>query len=67
MGWLNPAVAAFLMVASGSMVTVNSLRLGRPFEVELDPSAMAVLRSSNGTTMPRIWRDDRAPDKRFRG
>ena len=36
LGWLNPALAAFLMVASGSLVTINSLRLGRPFEVELD-------------------------------
>ena len=31
MGWLNPAVAAFLMVASGALVTINSLRLSRPF------------------------------------
>jgi cation transport ATPase len=36
MGWLNPALAAALMVASGSLVIVNSLRLGRPFEVALD-------------------------------
>jgi heavy metal translocating P-type ATPase len=34
LGWLNPALAAFLMVASGSLVTINSLRLGRPFEVD---------------------------------
>ncbi|MFI5456293.1 MAG: heavy metal translocating P-type ATPase [Isosphaerales bacterium] len=39
LGWLNPALAAFLMVASGSLVTINSLRLGRPFEVELDGSS----------------------------
>jgi cation transport ATPase len=37
MGWLNPALAAFLMVASGALVTINSLRLGQPFEIE--PSA----------------------------
>jgi heavy metal translocating P-type ATPase len=36
MGWLNPAMAAALMVASSSLVVVNSLRLGRPFEVPLD-------------------------------
>ena len=36
MGWLNPALAAFLMVASGILVTGNSLRLGRPFEVDVD-------------------------------
>jgi cation transport ATPase len=29
-GWLNPALAAFLMVASGAFVIVNSLRLGDP-------------------------------------
>ena len=34
-GWLNPALAALLMVASSSLVVVNSLRLGRPFEVPL--------------------------------
>jgi P-type E1-E2 ATPase len=36
MGWLNPALAAVLMVASSLLVVVNSLRLGRPFEVPLD-------------------------------
>ena len=35
LGLLNPALAAFLMVASGTLVTINSLRLARPFEVEL--------------------------------
>ena len=35
MGWLNPAMAAALMVASSTLVVVNSLRLGRPFEVPL--------------------------------
>jgi heavy metal translocating P-type ATPase len=34
LGWLNPALAAFLMVASGMLVTINSLRLGQPFELE---------------------------------
>ncbi len=34
-GVLNPALAAFLMVASSALVTINSLRLGRPFEVEI--------------------------------
>jgi heavy metal translocating P-type ATPase len=36
MGWLNPALAAALMVASSTLVIANSLRLGRPFEVPLD-------------------------------
>ncbi len=36
MGWLNPALAAALMVASSTLVIVNSLRLGRPFEVPMD-------------------------------
>ncbi len=35
LGFLNPALAAFLMVASSALVTINSLRLGRPFELEL--------------------------------
>jgi heavy metal translocating P-type ATPase len=41
LGWLNPAFAAFLMVASGTLVTVNSLRLGRSFEVEAHVTAIA--------------------------
>jgi heavy metal translocating P-type ATPase len=41
LGWLNPAFAAFLMVASGSLVTVNSLRLGRPFQVDLEDHPLA--------------------------
>ena len=39
-GWLNPALAAALMVASSTLVVVNSLRLGRAFEVRLDGRAM---------------------------
>jgi P-type E1-E2 ATPase len=35
LGWLNPALAAFLMVASGSLVTAGSLSLNRPFEISL--------------------------------
>ena len=35
LGWLNPALAAFLMVASSALVIVNSLRLRQPFEVSL--------------------------------
>ena len=51
LGWLNPALAAFLMVASGSMVTINSLRLGRPFEVELDRSAINARGASTAVTI----------------
>jgi len=40
-GWLNPAIAAFLMVASGTLVTINSLRLSRPFEIEIDPGDLS--------------------------
>ncbi len=43
MGWLNPALAAFLMVASGFLVTINSLRLGRPFEVHLEAAKASSL------------------------
>ncbi len=35
LGWLNPALAASLMVASSSLVVFNSLSLGRPFEIPL--------------------------------
>jgi len=58
LGWLNPALAAFLMVASGSLVTINSLRLGRPFEVELDGSAITGTASSPDFTVsaPPPWR-----------
>jgi cation transport ATPase len=40
LGWLNPAIAAALMVASSTLVIVNSLSLGRPFEVPLDREAL---------------------------
>jgi heavy metal translocating P-type ATPase len=36
LGWLNPALAAFLMVASSAMVIANSLRLRSPFPFELE-------------------------------
>jgi heavy metal translocating P-type ATPase len=36
LGWLNPAIAAFLMVASSAMVIASSLRLRSPFPFELD-------------------------------
>jgi heavy metal translocating P-type ATPase len=36
LGWLNPAIAAFLMVASSAMVIANSLRLRSPFPFELE-------------------------------
>ena len=37
MGWLNPAVAAFLMAASSAMVIGNSLRLRQPLPETLEP------------------------------
>ena len=37
MGWLNPALAAFLMVASSTLVVVNSLRLRQPLVLNLPP------------------------------
>ncbi|QEH36836.1 Copper-exporting P-type ATPase A [Aquisphaera giovannonii] len=39
MGWLNPAIAALLMVASSGMVIGNSLRLRGPLAAEAIPSA----------------------------
>jgi heavy metal translocating P-type ATPase len=45
LGWLNPALAAFLMVASSGLVTVNSLRLSQPFAIAMDEST-AVLAES---------------------
>jgi hypothetical protein len=35
LGWLNPAVAASLMVGSSIVVVLSSLRLGGPFDVPL--------------------------------
>ncbi len=46
LGWLNPAMAAFLMVASGTLVTINSLRLCRPFDVEIKPRDFSRVDSS---------------------
>ena len=41
LGWLNPAVAALLMVASSAIVIGNSLRLRQPFEMQLESSTAA--------------------------
>jgi heavy metal translocating P-type ATPase len=41
LGWLNPAVAAFLMVASSAIVIGNSLRLRQPFETHLTEARLA--------------------------
>jgi len=46
LGWLNPALAAFLMVASSALVTVNSLRLSQPFSIALDDRRPVVAESS---------------------
>ena len=48
-GLLNPALAAFLMVASSALVTINSLRLGRPFDVELPELVDGPRRTRPGT------------------
>jgi hypothetical protein len=52
MGWLNPAVAAFLMVASSAIVIGNSLRLrqlvrdeGQGLQTAGKPSASVTLRA----------------------
>ena len=41
LGWLNPAVAALLMVASSAMVIGNSLRLRQPLSLDPGRSARA--------------------------
>ncbi len=46
LGWLNPALAAFLMVTSSALVTVNSLRLSQPFAIDLDERAPVVVESA---------------------
>jgi heavy metal translocating P-type ATPase len=56
-GWLNPAVAAFLMAASSALVTVNSLRLGQPFEIALDDSAESVTASGSAVSSPSASAD----------
>jgi heavy metal translocating P-type ATPase len=54
LGWLNPAVAAVLMVASSTLVVVNSLRLARPFEVSLEREETRPVRSSVETEDPHL-------------
>jgi P-type E1-E2 ATPase len=54
LGWLNPALAAALMVASSTLVIVNSLRLGRPFEVSLEREETRPVRSSLETEDPHL-------------
>ncbi len=57
-GILNPALAAFLMVASSALVTINSLRLGRSFEVELPERGNApALRHDLADSETPIWTD----------
>ena len=56
-GLLNPALAAFLMVASGTLVTVNSLCLARPFKVEIahgDQSAVET-HPEEKASMNALW------------
>ncbi len=52
LGWLNPALAAFLMVASSALVTVNSLRLSQPFTIALDEVAPLVAEPSMAIPIP---------------
>ncbi len=58
LGWLNPALAAFLMVASSALVTVNSLRLSQPFAIALNVAAPVVAESSmaNPVSVPTLGR-----------
>jgi P-type E1-E2 ATPase len=60
-GWLNPALAAFLMVASSTLVTINSLCLGLPFEVSLDGSTIAATASppDSNVSAPMPWQSHR--------
>jgi P-type Cu+ transporter len=58
LGFLNPALAAFLMVASSALVTINSLRLGRPFEVKLPEVGEAPrLRFEHAASPSSFWTD----------
>ena len=56
LGWLNPALAALLMVASSAIVIANSLRLRQPLVVSLPagPSALepAVSNGEDGVVVP---------------
>ncbi len=42
LGWLNPVLAALLMVASSALVTINSLRLSQPFTIARDERTRVV-------------------------
>jgi P-type E1-E2 ATPase len=48
LGWLNPALAALLMVASSAVVIGNSLRLRQPFETPIE----AIPEGHSTTTFP---------------
>ena len=47
LGVLNPALAAFFMVASSALVTINSLRLSRPFDIEFEATFDGPVRSDS--------------------
>jgi heavy metal translocating P-type ATPase len=50
LGWLNPAVAALLMVASSAMVIGNSLRLRQPFTlISAERAAPPLTRETTGS------------------
>jgi hypothetical protein len=58
LGWLNPALAALLMVASSAIVIGNSLRLRQPLVLSLPPGH-SVLQPVSYSAAGTI--DDRAP------
>ena len=60
LGWLNPALAAFLMVASSALVTVNSLRLSQPFEIALDGCGIPARSRRWLGLRPPAWRTRRS-------
>jgi hypothetical protein len=64
MGWLNPAVAAFLMAASSAMVIGNSLRLRQALPL---PAALEPRPRDRGTESPPTRMSKAAEDVRRRG
>jgi hypothetical protein len=64
LGWLNPAVAAFLMAASSAMVIGNSLRLRQALPL---PEALEPQPRDRGTEPPPTRMSKAGEDFRRRG